>query len=155
MNKVQQRLVFFARGLIPILFCLVCAFPHKALSQEKGSDKKPLALVQNLIDAFNAHDVDTMMTMVSNDIQWLSIGADSVVKETDGKHALRKAMRDYFKAIPSARSEIEGALPSGSFVAVRERAFWSTEQGERSQTSLAVYEIGEGKILRVWYFPAE
>jgi len=111
--------------------------------------------VASIILLFNAHDVDGMLNVVSEDIQWLSIGADSVVMETEGKDALRQAMADYFKAVPSARSEIEGALPSGSFVAVRERAFWTTEQGEKSQASLAVYEITEGKIERVWYFPAE
>lgn len=61
----------------------------------------------------------------------------------------------YFKAMPSARSEIEAALLSGSFVAVRERVFCQGKDGEKSRFSLAVYEVLNEKISRVWYFPAE
>jgi len=92
---------------------------------------------------------------VTDDVKWLSLVADSVVIEASGRGALKQAMQSYFKAIPSARSEIEAALLSGSFVAVRERAFWQGKVGEKSQFSLAVYEVRDEKILRVWYFPAE
>ena len=44
---------------------------------------------------------------------------------------------------------------SGSFVAIREHVRWQTETGEKSQAALAVYEVRDGKIRRVWYYPAE
>ncbi len=59
------------------------------------------------------------------------------------------------RCLSGAGSEIEAALLSGSFVAVRERAFWQGKDGEKSQFSLAVYEVRNEKIVRVWYFPAE
>jgi len=40
-------------------------------------------------------------------------------------------------------------------VAVRERVFWQGKGGEKSLFSLAVYEVLNEKISRVWYFPAE
>ena len=45
---------------------------------------------------------------------------------------------------------------SGRYVTVRERASWTSKSGEkRSQASLAVYEIRDGLVARVWYYPAE
>jgi hypothetical protein len=51
---------------------------------------------------------------------------------------------------------VEKMMVSGSFIAVQERAFWTTDKGkEVSQQSLAVYELQDGLIRRVYYFPAE
>ena len=51
---------------------------------------------------------------------------------------------------------LEDSLVSGRFVTVRERASWTSESGEeRSQASVAVYEIRDGLVARVWYYPAE
>jgi hypothetical protein len=36
-----------------------------------------------------------------------------------------------------------------------ERASWSGKNRAKSQRSLSVYEFRNGKILRVYYFPAE
>jgi len=35
-----------------------------------------------------------------------------------------------------------------------ERASWTSQKGERTQSSVAVYEVREEKIVRVWYYPA-
>ena len=65
-------------------------------------------------------------------------------------------MTSYFESTPSARSIIEDSMVSGRYVTVRERASWKTGSGEeRSQASVAVYEIRDGLIARVWYYPAE
>lgn len=115
----------------------------------------PMSPVAKLQQAFNDHDVESMAESVMDDIKRLSIVGDSLVIEASDRGALKEGMQGYFKAMPSARSEIEAALLSGSFVAVRERVFWQGKDGEKSQFSLAVYEVLNEKIIRVWYFPAE
>lgn len=115
----------------------------------------PLAIVRDLQRAFNAHDVEAMAASTQTNATWISIVKDSAVVETDGEVAMRESMTGYFKAIPSARSQIEDAMVSGSYVAIRERAFWQGKDSEQSQVALGVYEIRDGKIARVWYFPAE
>jgi len=115
----------------------------------------PMTTVAKLQQAFNDHDIESMAENVIDDMKWLSIVGDSLVIEASRRETLKEGMQGYFKAIPSARSEIEAALLSGSFVAVRERAFWQGKDGEKSQVSLAVYEVRSEKIVRVWYFPAE
>jgi hypothetical protein len=47
-------------------------------------------------------------------------------------------------------------IEGSRFVTVRERAFWTTKGGEeRSQAAVAVYEIRDSLVERVWYYPAE
>ena len=118
-------------------------------------DPEALRIVKNHVAAFNRHDVVGMMALVGKNVRWFSVLKDSVALEADGKEALRKSMEDYFGSIPSARSAIEDAITRGSFVAVRERAFWQGKSGEQSQASLAIYEVRDGLIQSVWYFPAQ
>ncbi|MEZ4701363.1 MAG: nuclear transport factor 2 family protein [Rhodothermales bacterium] len=111
----------------------------------------PVSVFYRMTSAFNAHDVDGMLAYVDDDIQWFSISGDHMDVEARGKAAFRAAMESYFEAIPSARSEIESAVVSGSYVSVRERAYWGEDQ---SQVALGVFEVRDGLITRVWYYPA-
>ncbi len=106
----------------------------------------PLSVFYRMTAAFNAHDVEGMLAHIDDDIQWFSVQGDRMDVE-----AFRGAMEAYFVAIPAARSEIESAVVSGTFVSVRERAFWGDDQ---SQVALGVFEVRHGRILRVWYYPA-
>jgi hypothetical protein len=92
-----------------------------------------------------------MLSQVSEDIAWYSISEEGVDVEARGKDAFRQAMESYFNALPAARSEVEAAVASGHYVSVRERAYWG---GEHSQVALGVFEVRNGLIARVWYYPA-
>jgi hypothetical protein len=115
----------------------------------------PLAVVERLMNAFNAHDVEAMAAAVTEDVQWFSVSGAEIGVEADGVDALKAGMKSYFEAIPTARSELEGSFVSGKYVVVRERAYWGAGESERSQSSLAVYEIAGELVRRVWYYPAE
>ncbi len=124
----------------------------------------PLEVVEALMRAFNEHDVDAMLAHVTEDVEWMSVPAEgaSLAVEATGKSALRERMMSYFEGIPSARAVIEDWMASSDdggsrFVTVRERASWTSKESgdERSQTSIAVYEIRDSLVARVWYYPAE
>lgn len=40
--------------------------------------------VRDYVSAFNAREIDTMLGMVSDDIQWLSVVGDKIIVETQG-----------------------------------------------------------------------
>ena len=63
-------------------------------------------------------------------------------------------MQSYFNSVPSARSEIRQLEASGNFVYALEQAFWTVKGQEKTQCSMAVYELAKGMIKHVWYFPA-
>lgn len=116
----------------------------------------PEAVVRAQLAAFNVRDVEAMIRLVTDDFVWYNIKGDEMSVEARGREALKKGMEGYFKSLPSARSEIHTMSTNGYFVSVRERATWKSKSGEdRSQNALAVYEVIDGKIKRVWYYPAQ
>lgn len=119
------------------------------------TDAATRAAVERLLAAFNAHDVDALAAAVTDDIGWFYVDDAQVVVEAQGKDALRASMTAYFAAIPSARASFDDAMVSGAYMTVRERAFYERGGEERSQSSLAVYRVRDGRVARVWYYPVE
>jgi len=121
--------------------------PSAGIEQEK--------LVRDFVQAFNARDIEHMLQLADENVQWLIVSGAKVSIETEGKTALRQSMERYFKSCPSCKSSLEGVQSAGSRVTAMERASWTAKSGPKSQRSLSVYEFSSGKILRVYYFPAE
>jgi hypothetical protein len=111
--------------------------------------------VHAFIAAFNAHDSAAMAKLVTEDIQWLSISADTIATETSGRTALVSGMNDYFASCPTCRSELADVIASTDRVSAVEVASWQGKDGAKSQKGLSVYEFAEGLIRRVYYFPVE
>lgn len=116
-------------------------------------DTSAAAVVRAYIAAYSAHDVEKVLTFLAPDFVWLSITADSVAVEARGVDAIRAQLVDYFRSIPTARSTLEDVTALGPWVSARERAHWVSASGPRSQASLSVYEVREGLLRRVWYYP--
>jgi len=114
----------------------------------------PLAVVQGHLDAFNRHDAEDLLSWVSPAVEWVNVQGSITSVEVRGREMLRDYMATYFEAQPTVRSEIEEAVVTGDYVAVRERASWTAPDGEEhSQASLGVYNVRDGLIQRVWYYP--
>jgi hypothetical protein len=111
--------------------------------------------VRDYVSAFNNREIDTMVSMVSDDIQWLNVVGDTIAVETQGKPKLRESLAAYFKSTPSAKSELQWVQATASRVAALERAAWQSKSGPKSQASLCVYEFRDGLISRVYYYPVE
>lgn len=108
-----------------------------------------IGVAEALVEAFNQHDAEAMALLVTRDFELYYMdesGGSSLA--TSGPDALRDEMTAYFTARPGVRSEIVGALPGSRFVAFREQIVGGA-------SSIAVYEIAEGRVRRAWYFPAE
>lgn len=111
--------------------------------------------VRDYVSAFNKRDIDGMLGMVSDDIQWLNVAGDKITVETEGKPKLRESMAAYFKSTPTAQSELGWVQATASRVAALERASWQGKSGPKSQAGLSVYEFRDGLISRVYYYPVE
>ena len=120
-----------------------------------GVGTEALDVVRQHAAAFSARDMGALLDGVAPDIEWYSIDGGDVTLELTGRAALRDAMFTYFAETPTFRSEIEGAVVSGAFVSVRERATWQTPSGPRTQTAIGVFEVRDGVIRRAWYYPAQ
>lgn len=128
---------------------------HLPVLAQTSAHEPPTRIVEQFIAAYNAHDVEAMLALVHPTVQWLSVDGAAVAVEADGAETLGEAMSGYFAALPSSRSTAEAIMEAGHFVSVWERAQWESNGETRTQRSLAVYEVEEGKIRRVWYYPAQ
>jgi hypothetical protein len=63
-------------------------------------------------------------------------------------------MAGYFASVRDVASVIEHTTVTGPYVAFRERVSWTGKSGRRSQAALGVYEVRDGLVKRVWYYPA-
>ena len=113
------------------------------------------SLVRLYVAAYNAQNVDLMLTRVHDDVRWMSVDSDDLVTEAQGKRELGAVMRSYFENLPSARSQIREIHTIGNYVSVVEEAQWTAASGDKSQCALAVYEIDAGLIANVWYHAAQ
>ena len=111
--------------------------------------------VRDFVEAFNARNVDAMLELVDEKIQWLTVTGARLSVEVEGREALRQSMGRYFKSCSTCKSSLESVQRAGSRVTAMERASWTTKSGPKSQRSLSIYEFSGDKILRVYYFPAE
>lgn len=103
------------------------------------------------IEAFNSHDIELMSENLTEDFIWSSVMKDSTVTETKGIEAFKKAMTGYFSHFKDVHSEVVESVSHGKIISFKEQVSWTSEKGKRSQSSIGVYLIEEGKISRAWY----
>lgn len=130
------------------LFLILFLAPNWAFAAQETET------VKAFVEAFNKRNVDAMLALAAPDLKWMSVSGQQISTETATHSALRQAMQSYFKSTPSARSHIRQIQQSGAFVYALEEAFWQADGTEKSQCSMAVYELKKGKVQHVWYFAA-
>ncbi|MCY1076117.1 nuclear transport factor 2 family protein [Archangium lansingense] len=128
-----------------------CA-PRVAVRDE--SAEAGLGVVRTLVEAFNRHEPAQMAALVHEDFEYLSVDGKTVSVDAVGREALKQSMTGYFASVRDVESVIEHATVTGPYVAIRERVSWTGKSGRRSQAALGVYEVREGLVKRVWYYPA-
>jgi hypothetical protein len=134
------------------LTALAATFPASLPADEPSANAQR---VQAFVAAYNNRDLDAMLALATDDIQWLSVAGDKIAVETNGKARLRESMTKFFKSPASTKSELEWIEASASRVAALERASWQSKSGPRSQKSLSIYEFKDNLINRVYYYPTE
>ncbi len=136
------------------LFVAALLLPLQPVAAEKPASSE-LQIAVAYVEAYNARDLDAMIALMHEDVEWLSIVGSEVSVFAKGKPDLSKQMEEYLASPSVPFSTVEGSVGDGRFVAVREVAHWKNSDGNaRSQSALAVYEIVDGLIRRVWYYPA-
>ena len=118
-------------------------------------DTTPIAVVREYVAAFNAKDLDAMMRVVASELVWMSVSGDSLTDVGRGVDAFRRMIAGYFRAVPSARSELRTIDATGPWVTTHERTRWdASPSGVGGQTSLVVYEVRDGLIRHAWFYPS-
>ena len=130
---------------------------------KEESNPSRLSLVESYVEAFNARNIEKMLSMVTDDVHWMSIIKVKTAVETSSKQALGAVLKDYFVQVPSVKSQWIKANTFGNWAFGVEQVSWQSSQstsGQKevqtiTQCSLSVYQFEGQLIKRVWYFPSE
>ena len=106
-------------------------------------------------EAFNAGDIEAMSSLQHPDIEWFAVDGSEMRLEIAGRDALAEMLVAYRNSNPTVTGTMSDWSQNGPYIAVTETASWTVKDGaNRSQSATSVYEMEEGLIRRVWYFPA-
>ena len=151
-----MRLFKMSRGFIlaSVLFVAACA-PDAERTAPAPAAGDNVAVVNGLMAAFNAHDPDKMRAYWHSDVTWLELSGEQISKVTTSAAQLHTELVAYFEAYPSVKSSLESISANGNFVTAIERPVWQEGSERKSQASVVVYEIIDGKVKRFWYYPPQ
>ncbi len=107
----------------------------------------PAHIVQEQLDAYNAHDLDRFAACFSDDVRVYRMPAQ--VPGTIGKAALRAFYAEHRFSIAALRAELLNRMTLGDKVIDHERIHGL---GEQSTEVVAVYQVNDGLIANVWFF---
>ena len=124
--------------------------------QPQSKNRIGQSLIQSYAAAYNAHDLKTMSQLMHDDIEWINIDGSGQILVTTDKSALTSELTAYFSGNPQSDSTLSDWRVNGRYISATETVTFTRKDGSKgSQASLSVYELEDGLIRRVWYFPAE
>jgi imidazolonepropionase-like amidohydrolase len=108
--------------------------------------KTPSDLVQQPVNAYNARDLDAFLATYSDDIE-IYDHPDNLL--WSGKDAITPVYRSRFESSPGLHAEIVRRTALGNFVVDHERVTGLPDG--RTVEAVAIYEVQDGAIRRVWF----
>ena len=110
--------------------------PHQTTPNTPDSDADLLSLLDQFAEAFNRHDLDALMSMMTDDCVFeASAGPDVNGQRSEGTQAVRAAFAAVFEAFPNARWEDARHFIAGDR-AVSEWRFTGTQKdGKRVEVN--------------------
>jgi uncharacterized protein (TIGR02246 family) len=104
------------------------------------------AVVQRQIDAYNRRDLESFLSLFAPDAKLYQF-PDKLLLE--GHEALRGAYGKLFAEAVNLRAVVTDRTVQGRFVVDRE--ITSGMPGKEAVTGVAIYEVIDGKVARVWF----
>ena len=140
-------------GLVFLLVAACAPDAERASAPQASGDA--VDVVNGLMAAFNDHDPDKMRDYWHSDVTWIEISGDQSSIVTSTAAQLHSELIAYFEAFPSVSSSLESISVNGDYVTAVERPVWEEDGERKSQASVVVYEVIDGKVKRFWYFPPQ
>lgn len=114
-----------------------------------------ISLLRRQREAFNRKDIDAMVADLSDDYAWYRVTPEGPVKAASGKAEVSERMEAFFKTVPYLGSTIDRSLVVGNYIVAEEKDSFQTPDGPKTQITLGVYEVVDGKLKRAWAFPVK
>ena len=111
------------------------------------TSEDPAEIVRRFQDAWNAHDVDAVMGMMTGDCVFESTGPAPNGERVAGHEAMRRFWTQFFEESPRATIEIEELFACGDRATMRWRYRWGDPSDRAgSVRGVDVYRLRDGRI---------
>lgn len=108
---------------------------------------RTLAAVRRFAEAFDRHDVDGVMAMMSADCVFENTWPPPDGERHVGQAAMRRFWERFFRETPSAAFETEELFAAGSRCVVRWVYRWRSPDGSTGHVrGVDVYRVRDGKV---------
>ena len=107
---------------------------------------EPLMLVQQQLNAYNAHDLEAFLFPYADDVEVYSTSGKLMMK---GKEQMRKEYT-FITQMPDLYCRLVNRISSGNTVIDHEE-IWTSKKPVKLQYGVAIYVIEKGKISRVYF----
>lgn len=151
-----MRTALTALSLVVLIVTACAASPERSPTMAPAPDEEAAAreLLPRIAKALNDGNAEALASLVSDEFEYIVITSDGAAVETRGRQEFLASMRSYFHRYDSVKTNFEATLEAGPFVAIRETVSWHRGDRFGTESSLAVYEIRDGELVRAWYYPA-
>lgn len=111
------------------------------------------ALVQRQLEAYNAHDLEGFLATYSAGIEIFDL-PDTSKPTMKGLDVMRERYGSLFAELPKLRCNVGNRIADGAFVVDHEVCNLGIP-GEADMRAIAIYQVENGLIHRVWFGPAD
>ena len=122
----------------------------KLLRREDLDRRSAEEVVQRQVNAYNARDIEAFLATYAEDARLYEFPDKPLAS---GQAALRKNYTGLFASVPNLHCRITHRISSGNFVIDREEV--TGPPNGRVLRAVAIYEVRDQRIARVWFLPQE
>lgn len=133
--------------------CLTACASRPAMQGAATAPTPAAALVQRQLEAYNAHDLEAFLATYSPDIEIFDI-TDAASPQMTGLEGMRAVYGEMFATMPNLRCDLGNRIADGAFVVDHEICAMS-EPGDPPERAIAIYQVEDNLIRRVWFAPVE
>lgn len=108
-------------------------------------------VVRKQVKAYNNGDLQAFLACYAPDIKMYDLGSDTPF--TNGIADMEAGYRPMFEALPNLRAVITSRIVEGSYVVDHETVYFG--DGSAPMRAIAIYEVKNNLITRVWFNPMQ
>jgi ketosteroid isomerase-like protein len=109
---------------------------------QPATERDTLAVIDHFNEVFNRHDVDTLMTLFTDDCIFENTSPFPDGARYEGQAAVRAFWEEFFAGSPNAHFEAEESFASGDRCVVRWRYTW----GDGHIRGVDIFKVRDGKV---------
>jgi ketosteroid isomerase-like protein len=106
----------------------------------------PLSVVQRFNDAFNSHDLDAIMALMTDDCVFENTRPAPDGTRVEGQAAVRECWRQLFTNSPQARFESTDMFACGDRCVVHWTYHWVKPSGSGHVRGVDILRVRDGKV---------